>query len=103
MAMRRSTQLLVLGLAVFVIGAGVVLVSLRGSGGSSPTAATPTTATTMQAGTVVVPGSAGTPGDRAPTTFTIPDGKQAVAVQMPFVGGVAGCGRAGDSVNVYAP
>ena len=100
--MRRSTQLLVLGLAVFVIGAGVALVSLRGSGGSSAGGATPTTSTTMQSGTVVVPAGPGASGDRASTTFTIPDGKQAVAVQLPFVAGLAGYAKAGDTVNVYA-
>ena len=37
----------------------------------------------------------------APTSFTIPEGKQAVAVQMPFVAGLAGYAKAGDIVNVY--
>src|SRR5690242_3606344 len=54
MAMRRSTQMLMLGLAIFVIGAGVVLVSLKGSGGGSGNTAASTTTTTIQAGTVVV-------------------------------------------------
>ena len=31
MAIRRSSQMLILGLAIFVIGAGVVLVSFMGS------------------------------------------------------------------------
>jgi hypothetical protein len=97
MAMRRSTQMLILGLAVFVIGAGVVLVSLTGSGGKSSPHAVATTSTTIQAGTVVVPAVAPT----APASFTIPEGKQAVAVQVPFVGGLAGYARAGDTVNVY--
>ena len=97
MAMRRSTQMLLLGLAVFVIGAGVVLVSLNGSGKGSSTQAAVTTSTTVQAGTVVVPAAASV----APTSFTIPEGKQAVAVQLPFVGGLAGYAKAGDTVNVY--
>jgi Flp pilus assembly protein CpaB len=98
MAMRRSTQMLILGLAIFVIGAGVVFVSLSGSGGSSKDkSAVSTTSTTVQAGTVVV--SAAAPA--APTSFTIPEGKQAVAVQVPFVAGLAGYARAGDIVNVY--
>jgi hypothetical protein len=96
MAMRRSTQMLVLGLAVFVIGAGVVLVSLMGSGGKGK-AAGPTTSTTVQAGTVVIPAAAAT----APASFTIPEGKQAVAVQIPYVGGLAGYAQPGDKVNVY--
>ncbi len=98
MAMRRSTQMLLLGLAVFIIGAGVVLVSLGGSkGGSSATPAS-TTSTTVQAGTVVIPAAAAP----APTTFTIPEGKQAVALQMPYVAGLAGYTKAGDTVNIYA-
>lgn len=97
MAMRRSTQMLMLGLAIFAIGAGVVLVSFMGSGNGKDKTAASTTTTTVQAGTVVV--NAATPA--APTTFTIPDGKQAVAVQVPAVAGVAGYAKAGDTVNVY--
>lgn len=97
MAMRRSTQMLLLGLAVFVIGAGVVLVSLSSSKGGSSAAPVSTTSTTIQAGTVVIPAATA-----APTTFTIPDGKQAVAVQVPYVAGLAGYTKAGDTVNVYA-
>ncbi|HVW32760.1 MAG TPA: RcpC/CpaB family pilus assembly protein [Acidimicrobiia bacterium] len=96
--MRRSTQMLILGLAIFVIGAGVVLVSLKGGGGDSGNkTALSTTTTTIQAGTVVVNSAAPT----APATFTIPDGKQAVAVQVPYVSGLAGYAKAGDMVNVY--
>lgn len=98
MAMRRSTQMLLLGLAVFVIGAGVVVVALGGSDGGSGDKVAVTTSTTLQAGTVVIPGSAA----GVPATFTIPEGKQAVAVQVPFVAGVAGYAKAGDTVNVYA-
>jgi Flp pilus assembly protein CpaB len=97
MAMRRSTQMLILGLAVFAIGAGVILVSFRGSGGGSDKGAVATTSTTVQAGTVVVNSAA----TSAPTSFTIPDGKQAVAVQVPYVAGLAGYAKAGDTVNVY--
>ncbi len=97
MAMRRSTQMLILGLAILAIGAGVVFVSLSGSGGGSDKSAAPTTTTTVQAGTVVVNSAA----PSAPTSFTIPDGKQAVAVQVPYVAGLAGYAKAGDIVNVY--
>ncbi len=98
MAMRRSSQMLILGLAIFLIGTGVVLVSIMGSGDGNNGTAAPTTTTTLQAGTVVVNGA--TPG-AAPTTFTIPDGKQAVAVQVSNVAGIAGYAKAGDIVNVY--
>jgi Flp pilus assembly protein RcpC/CpaB len=99
MAIRRSTQMLLIGLAVFVIGAGVVLISLAGSNGDKDKGASATTTTTVvQAGTVVIP-SAAAPGGT--TSFTIPDGKQAVAVQMPYVAGLAGYAKAGDTVNIY--
>jgi Flp pilus assembly protein CpaB len=95
--MRRSTQMLLLGLAIFAIGAGVVLVSFMGSGGDSDKTAAATTSTTLQAGTVVI--NTATPS--APTSFTIPEGKQAVAVQIPYIGGLAGYAKAGDKVNAY--
>ena len=99
MAIRRSTQMLLIGLAVFVIGAGVVFVSLAGSKGDKDKGASATTTTTIvQAGTVVIPSAAPV----GPTTFTIPEGKQAVAVQMPYVAGLAGYAKAGDTVNIYA-
>ena len=97
MAMRRSTQMLILGLVIFAIGAGVVLVSFAGSDGGSDKTAASTTSTTLQAGTVVINNAAPT----APTSFTIPEGKQAVAVQVSFVAGLAGYAKAGDTVNVY--
>jgi len=96
MAMRRSTQMLILGLAIFAVGAGVVFVSFGGSGKGSGKSAASTT-TTVQAGTVVVNSAA----PSAPTSFTIPDGKQAVAVQVPYVAGLAGYAKGGDTVNVY--
>jgi Flp pilus assembly protein CpaB len=98
MAMRRSTQMLTLGLAIFAIGAGVVFVGFNGSGGGSDKTAASTTSTTAQAGTVVVNGAT---SGAAPTSFTIPEGKQAVAVQVTNVAGVAGYAKAGDTVNVY--
>jgi len=101
MAMRRSTQMLLIGLAVFVIGAGVVLVTLAGSGRDNSAKPTATTSTTVQAGIVVVPPATSVNG-QAPTTFTIPQGKQAVAVQVAYVAGLAGYAKAGDVVNVYA-
>ena len=102
MPKRRSTQLLLIGVAVFAIGAGVVLVALSGSVGKETPAATVTTSTTSLAGTVVVPPVSTATGPAAPSTFTIPDGKQAVAVQVAFVAGLAGYAQAGDVVNVYA-
>jgi hypothetical protein len=98
-AMRRSTQILLLGAAVTVLGAGLVFSALV-MGDDGETSAPPaTTPTTIAAGTVVIPAGAPT---GVPTTFTIPEGKQAVAVQLPFVAGLAGYAKAGDVVNIYA-
>lgn len=88
--------MLILGLAIFAIGAGVVLVSFSGSGGGSDKTAVSTTTTTVQAGTVLINAA-----PVAPTSFTIPEGKQAVAVQLPYISGLAGYAKAGDIVNVY--
>ena len=95
--MRRSTQMLLLGLAVFIIGAGVVLVALSGDDDKTADAAA-VTPTTVQAGTVVIPAAGGGP---SAFSFVIPEGKQAVAVQLPFVAGLAGYAKAGDTVNLY--
>jgi Flp pilus assembly protein CpaB len=97
MAMRRSTQMLGLGIAVFVIGAAVVFLSLGGGGDENAKATATSTSTTIQAGTVIIP----TVAAPAPVSFTIPEGMQAVAVQVPFVKGLAGYAKAGDQVNVY--
>lgn len=95
--LRRSTQMLIIGVAVFVIGAAIVFLTLGGPDDKSANSS-PTTSTTVQAGTVFVPSA----GVAAPTSFTIPEGKQAVAVQVPYVAGLAGYAKAGDTVNVYA-
>ena len=97
MAMRRSSQMLMIGVAIFVIGAGVVFVSFMGSGNGKDKSSASTTTTTIQAGTVLVNSAP----VAAPTSFTIPEGKQAVAVQLPAVAGLAGYAKAGDIVNVY--
>lgn len=98
MTMRRSTQMLALGIAVFIVGAGVVFLSLGGDGDKAAEAPVVTTSTTIQAGTVIIP-TATVP---APVSFTIPEGMQAVAIQVPFVKGLAGYATAADRVNVYA-
>ena len=94
MARARSTMLIAIGLAVFVVGSALAFLALRGDdddGGnvaaSNTQAAAPATATAAQPAQVPV--------------IKIPDGKEAVAIQMPGVPGVAGYVKAGDRVNVY--
>ena len=50
--MRRSTQMLILGLAIFVIGAGVVLVSFTGGDGNEQRPPPRRPRPRIQAGTV---------------------------------------------------
>src|ERR1044072_5407590 len=97
MSMRRSTLMLILGTAIFVSGAWVVLVSFMGSDKDKGGSAVSTTSTTVQAGTVLVTGAAPPP----PGSFTIPEGKQAVAAPLPYVNGLAGYVKGGDTVNIY--
>ncbi len=108
MHQRRSSKLIVLGVAVFVLGSGLVFAGLRSGGGDAqaqgkksagaPAAQNPQAQQTP-AGTQIVR-TTGT--GQKPTTFTIPTGKQAVAVELPLVPALAGYAKAGDLVNVYA-
>jgi len=96
MANQKSTTIIALGVAVFVIGGALLFLVVHNNNNSnkkSPKAAAsqPTTSTTV-AGAV----SAGT------TAFTIPAGENALTVQMDYFGGGAGFVKSGDVVNIYA-
>ncbi|MGH9022139.1 MAG: RcpC/CpaB family pilus assembly protein [Acidimicrobiia bacterium] len=114
MASRRSTQLLVLGLAAFVLGTGLVFLTLTSAKGGPPAGATtapqqsrPRTAAETAAqlardalankASPAIPVIRGAEGE-----LKLPPGKQAVAVSLPFVAGLAGHAKPGDLVNVYA-
>ncbi len=98
----KSNNILFVGVAVFVIGAALAFFGLRSGNKpavteqSAPIAATTpgTGVRTIQVGPAAVAA--------APATFTVPKGKQAVAVELPSVPGLAGYARAGDTVNIYA-
>ena len=92
MPRKRSTFLLVVGVGVFVIGSALAALATRGGDSSSNAVASGPT-TTAPAGTVTTP--AGLP------SFVIPAGHQAIAVQLPFINGIAGYTKAGDHVNIY--
>jgi Flp pilus assembly protein CpaB len=101
--MRRSNNILIIGVAVFAIGAVLAFFGLSSSSKpvakpqSAPIAvATPGT----QVRTVTVATAAGAAG--APVTFAIPKGKQAVSIEVPSVPGLAGYVKPGDAINVYA-
>ncbi len=94
---KRSTILVLVGAVVFVLGTGLAALATRGSdgGGGSPNAAVAPT-------TTAAPGSVAAPAAAAPLAgFVIPTGKQAIAMEVPFVSSVAGYVKAGDHVNVF--
>ena len=89
-------MLIAIGVAVFVVGAGLAFLAVR-SGGDDNSPRVQTAAqqvTTPKAGEVTAPGA-------AVPSFEIPKGKQAVAISVPYVQGVAGYVKAKDRVNVF--
>jgi Flp pilus assembly protein CpaB len=103
MANQKSTTLIALGVAVFVIGGALLFLVVRHNDKKtkSPAAAASkvsSVTTTLAPGTRVFPAT-------TPTTiiqFKIPSGENAVAVQMSYFPGGGGYVQDGDSVNVYA-
>jgi hypothetical protein len=101
MATRKSTPIIVIGVAVFVVGAGLAFVLLRNGKTTttktthiaSPPAPTPPNA--------VVAGGGATSAS-ASVAYPIPAGKNAVAVQVPALQGLDGFAKAGDLVNIFA-
>jgi hypothetical protein len=97
MAARRSTQLIIIGVSVFVIGAGLVFLGLR-SNGEKKTAATPPAATVPTTGAKII-----VQGQTARTTpVVIPKGMEAIAVKLDHVAGLAGYAKPGDLLNLFA-
>jgi len=98
----KSNNILFVGVAVFAIGALLAFFGLRSTNkpvakaAGAPIAAATTNA---QVRTVAVgPAAVAT----APVTFSVPAGKQAVAVDLPSTPGLAGYAQPGDTVNIYA-
>jgi Flp pilus assembly protein CpaB len=94
MARNRSTALIAVGAAVFVVGAALTFLLVRDDGGQSEgkvTSAAPL------GGVATVPAAS---TGSAPTV-AVPNGKEGVAVQVPAIAGLAGYAKAGDRVNVY--
>ena len=98
MARNRSTVLIAVGVAVFVLGTSMAFLLVHGNKKSSSSKANTTAAQTqLPAHTNLAAAAATTPA----TTLDIPDGMEAVAVQLTFVPGVAGYVHNGDNVNIY--
>ncbi|MGZ4213493.1 MAG: RcpC/CpaB family pilus assembly protein [Actinomycetota bacterium] len=99
MAVKRSSQLIVIGASVFVIGAGLVFLGLRANNGGSSTktaAPAPTQSAQSNGGKVVAQGqTSGVP-------IVIPSGFTGVEVKLDQVAGLAGRISPGDLINLYA-
>jgi hypothetical protein len=92
---KRSTILVAVGAGVFVVGSGLAALATRDTGTThNARSDTPIAAAAAPAGSVAgaAQGAAG---------FVIPADHQAMAVQVPFVQGLAGYAKSGDLVNVY--
>jgi len=101
MAKAKSTPIILIGIAVFVVGAALTFVFLHGHNKTTTKKNTASaTTTTLGAGAVATPAAGG--GAAAVPAFTIPAGKNAVAVSVAYVPGAAGFVRPGDGVNIYA-
>lgn len=83
---RRSTTIIVIGLLTLVLGAATTFAALKG-----PKKASAATKVTTAA-----------PAPGQPAGFTIPKGKQALAVALDSVAGTAGTASKGSRINVFA-
>lgn len=104
MGKSRSNNVLMIGVAVFAVGALLAFAGLRSTDKAvaTPTAQQPGPTTTPNASEVRTVPAAGAMNAAAPITFSVPKGKQAVAFELPSVPGLAGYAKPGDTVNIYA-
>jgi len=93
MARNRSTALIAIGAAVFVVGAALTFLVVRDDDESKVAASAPASSTAAA--------TAQPAGAAAPAAVKVPAGKEAVAVLVPTVPGLAGYAQVGDEVNVY--
>jgi len=97
MAAKRSTQMTIIGVSVFIIGAGLVFLGLHGKK-ATPQAAPAPAPTQSAVGTTVHAAGAGTTG----VPIVIPEGYTAVSVSLDSVAGLSGHAAPGDLLNLYA-
>jgi hypothetical protein len=93
---RRSTQLVVIGVSVFVIGAGLVFLGMHANAQKRPVVHAPAAA--APSGAKVI--DQGPSSNAAP--IVIPKGLEAVAVKLDHVAGLAGYAKPGDRINLFA-
>jgi hypothetical protein len=97
MARNRSTALIAVGAAVFVVGAALTFLLVRDDGDDSKVSASAPAASSSTAAAAATQN----PSDNAIPQVKVPAGKEAVAVQVSTVPGLAGYAKVGDRVNVY--
>jgi Flp pilus assembly protein CpaB len=101
---RRSTILVLIGVLVFAVGVAVAVVAARATPRRAA-AATPARSAATRLGTAgqavthATPSAA--PASGTPGLFPVPKGAVALAVQLPYVPGVAGYVHAGEAVDVF--
>lgn len=100
--MRRSNNIVIIGVAIFAIGALLAFLGLSSQNKpvAKPQSAPIAAATPGTEIRTVVAGAAATVNQA--TTYAIPKGKQAVSIELPSVAGLAGYAKAGDLINMYA-
>jgi Flp pilus assembly protein CpaB len=100
MAAKRSTQMTIIGVSVFIIGAGLVFLGLHSKKAAPATNAGPAPAQSVPSGTTSTLTTAGAGQTGVP--IVIPAGYSAVAVKLDHVAGLAGHVSPGDLINLYA-
>ena len=98
MARSRSTTLIALGVAMFVFAGALAVLAMRGGDDSSDKTRA---AASGDAPSVTIRQAAETTPAPTVTAIKIPNGKEALELQVPAVQGLAGYTKAGDRVNVY--
>jgi Flp pilus assembly protein CpaB len=98
MAARRSTQLVIIGASVFIIGAGLVFMGLHSDKKAKAPQTAAATTPAPGAGQIVVQGTT----TQAHAPVVVPKGLSAVAVKLDHIAGIAGYAKQGDHVNLYA-
>jgi Flp pilus assembly protein CpaB len=98
MARNRSTVLVAVGVAVFVLGTSMAFLLVHNNKTGAPAKSTAAAQTAALPARTNLAAAASTP---AASAVDIPDGMEAIAVQLPLVPGVAGYVHNGDNVNIY--
>jgi Flp pilus assembly protein CpaB len=97
MARSRSTTMIAAGVAMFVFAGALAVLAMRGGDDNSAK----TAKASNNAPTVTIRQAAETTATPAVTPVKIPNGKEALELQLPAVQGLAGYAKTGDRVNVY--